>query len=524
MLERRLRWAGVAAALLLAGCDNFCETPGCTFTRAEWERVSGLANLPEQPPQDTSNKYEGNAAARALGQKFYFDARFSGGATLVDTLRRPVPYARAAPAGTAINISCATCHNPARAGTDVTSNPGHVSVGAGWYDVNSQPTVNAAYYEAIYWNGRNDSLWAQIIAVNESFVSMNSTRLNDFWVIADKYAAEYGAVFGAEYPLPTGPGTTLAELMAARDSMTGKCKLDSGGGCTTAGCRVASDGSCWPRFPLNGKPGSKSGCQSTDATEPFLDAYDCMDAADKATVTRAYVNFAKAIAAYESTLISRDADFDRWVAAGPESDLLSDAAKRGARLFVGKAACFECHDTPLFSDGAFHNIGVPQVGAAVPTEADCVVGSVCDCVAGANCLPWGAWDGFKKLNANGFKRTSAFSDAPTDTSHQRWYDLAALVAANDPSVNEMKGQWRTPGLRDVSLTGPYMHDGLYRTLEDVIWHYNAGGAPGGYPGVKAAQIKPLGLTDQDVSDLVAFLGTLDGAPLPASLVTSPVLP
>ncbi|HYV44665.1 MAG TPA: cytochrome-c peroxidase, partial [Myxococcaceae bacterium] len=178
MVERRLHWAGAVAALLLAGCDNLCETPGCLFTRAEWERVSSLSNLPEQPPQDTSNKYQANAAARALGQKFYFDARFSGNVTMVDTLRRPVPYARS-------NISCATCHNPTRAGTDATSNPGHVSVGAGWYDVNSQPTVNAAYYESIYWNGRNDSLWAQIVAVNESFVSMNSTRLNDFWWIMD---------------------------------------------------------------------------------------------------------------------------------------------------------------------------------------------------------------------------------------------------------------------------------------------------------------------------------------------------
>jgi cytochrome c peroxidase len=521
MHERRLRWAVAGAALLLLGCDNLCETPGCLFTAAEWGRVTELSNLPEHPPADPSNKYEGSAAAQALGQKFYFDPRFSGNVTLVDTLMRPVPYARAATG--AANISCATCHNPARAGTDVTSNPGHVSVGAGWYDVNSQPTVNAAYYDAIYWNGRNDSLWAQIVAVNESFVSMNSTRLNDFWWIMDKYAADYGAVFGAEYPLPTGPLTTLTALAAATNPTTGKCNLDGGGQCSTPGCRVASDGSCWPRFPRNGKPG-KAGCQSSDATEPFSDAFDCMDATDKTTVNRVYVNFAKAIAAYEATLISRDSDFDRWVTAGPESGLISDAAKRGARLFVGKAACFECHNTPLFSDSDFHNVGVPQVGAAVPTESDCVAGAVCDCVAGTNCLPWGAWDGLKKLNANGFKRTSAFSDSPTDTSHQRWYDLGALVAAKDPSVEDLKGQWRTPGLRDVSLTGPYMHNGLYRTLEDVIWHYNAGGAPSGYPGTKAVQVKPLGLSDQDVSDLVAFLGTLDGVPLPASLVTSPVLP
>ncbi|HEY8208937.1 MAG TPA: hypothetical protein VIG99_15710, partial [Myxococcaceae bacterium] len=337
--------------------------------------------------------------------------------------------------------------------------------------------------------------------------------------------SEYIGVFGLWFQLPAGPGTSLAELNGLTIGNTrGQCNLDAGGGCTAAGCRVASDGSCWPRFPRNGKPGSKAGCQSNDATEPFFDAYDCMDPADQAMVTRTYVNFAKAIAAYESRLISRDSAFDRFVEAGPGSTLISDAARRGARLFVGKAACYECHNTPLFSDSQFHNVGVPQVGAAVPTEADCVAGAVCDCVAGTNCLPWGAWDGLKKLKSNGFRRDGPFSDAPTDTSHQRFYDVAALVASNDESVADMKGQWRTPGLRDVALTGPYMHNGLFRTLEEVIWHYDGGGAPSGYAGTKSVRVKPLGLTEQEVSDLVAFLQALNGAPLPPSLVTSPVLP
>ena len=82
-----------------------------------------------------------------------------------------------------INISCATCHDPKRAGSDFTSAPNTVSIGAGWYDVNSEQTVNAAYYPLLYWNGRTDSLWAQAAQVSESGVSMNGTRLNTFWVI-----------------------------------------------------------------------------------------------------------------------------------------------------------------------------------------------------------------------------------------------------------------------------------------------------------------------------------------------------
>ena len=88
---------------------------------------------------------------------------------------------------------------------------------------------------------------------------------------------------------------------------------------------------------------------------------------------------------------------------------------------------------------------------------------------------------------------------------------------------DLVGQWRTPSLRDVALTAPYMHDGSLATLEDVIWHYNRGGAAesGERIGVPAAELRPLMLTDDEVSDLVAFLETLTGAPLSTSLITAP---
>lgn len=506
--------------------DSLCDVPGCEYSKEEWARIQSLANLPDPPP-DPSNALVGNEAAAKLGQKFYFDPAFSGAATNLDTLRRPTQYARPAAVstagaqfGNAINVSCATCHNPARAGSDFTSNPNHVSIGAGWYDVNSQQTVNAAYYDVIYWNGRVDSLWAQIVAVNESFVSMNSNRTKDAWRIADGYRAEYEALFGA-LPLT---GTSL-ELVNSLDPTTGQCKLVSGS-CPT-GCRdTLPDGTkgCFPRFPLQGKPGSKAGCQSTDKTEPFSDAFDCMDANDQKAITRIYVNFAKSIAAYEYKLISRNSNFDKWVNEGPDSTSLSPAARRGARLFVGKAGCIDCHNTPFLSDNGFHNIGVPQTGTAVPTEADCVAGSaVCDCVNGKACLPWGGYDGIKKLQGNGFRRTSTWSDDPTDTSRQRWYPTDADAAAQ-VLTDTVKGSWRTPSLRDVALTPPYMHNGLYRTLQEVVWHYNQGGASGGFPGTKAARLKPLYLSDGEQQDLVAFLQTLTGEPLPAELTTAPALP
>jgi cytochrome c peroxidase len=203
--------AGVVAALVLAaGCGPsvdkvLCGSADCVFTREEWQQLQSLAGLPEKPPDDPSNKYASNPKAAALGQKLYFDPRFSGNATLLDSLRRPTPYARSAK-GQPTNISCATCHDPARGGADFTSNPNHVSIGAGWYDVNSQQTVNAAYYGIIYWNGRNDSLWSQIVAVAESFVSMGSNRLKIAWLMKDKYEADYADLFTA-HPLPFATGS-----------------------------------------------------------------------------------------------------------------------------------------------------------------------------------------------------------------------------------------------------------------------------------------------------------------------------
>jgi cytochrome c peroxidase len=156
------RWLLLVALSSLTGCraidDLFCHGAGCDWTDEEWTRVKTLSPLLDPVP-DPSNVYDTNPDPEliALGQEFYFDPKFSGNATLVDSLGNPVPYARAAQ-GQPINIACATCHDPKRAGADFTSGPNTVSIGAGWYDVNGQQTLNAAQYPLLYWNGRSDSL------------------------------------------------------------------------------------------------------------------------------------------------------------------------------------------------------------------------------------------------------------------------------------------------------------------------------------------------------------------------------
>jgi cytochrome c peroxidase len=256
--------------------------------------------------------------------------------------------------------------------------------------------------------------------------------------------------------------------------------------------------------------------------------FDCMPKADQDAITRVLVNVAKALAAYEQRLVTGEAPFDRWVhevrdGKREEATAISSEARLGARLFVGKAACVDCHNTPLFSDNGFYNSAVLQTGLAVPTESDCPAGGVCDCTVnpgGKNCLPWGALDGFAKLRTGRFRRDSMFSDDPADSSRERY----SQMKLDDPQVvTQLKGAWRTPGLRNVALTAPYMHNGSIPTLEAIIQHYDEGGSPQA-PGAPNARIKRLFLSEQEKAALVAFMKSLTSASPPATLITPPVLP
>ena len=536
----------VSFVLVVTGCngladDLFCSDQGCGFNTREWGRITALSPLPSPPP-DRSNKYADNEAAVSLGHRLYYDTRLSGRATLQDTLGRPIHQARA-PLNQFINVSCATCHDPARGGGDHTSVPGHVSVGAGWYDVNGQQTLNAAHYPLLYWNGRTDSLWAQAAAVMESSVSMNGDRVAITRTILEHYRTEYQAVFGGDPvpALPTGEeAENLRKVLRRPETGTGPC-TGTPPACP-AGCQTKTDhtglAACWPTLPLHGKagrdptrctlggPGVAPVGEAPFPKEPFDDQFDCLDPAARDAINKVWINVSKAIAAYERKLVSRNSAFDRFVAEGAEASppAISETAQRGLKLFVGKASCIDCHSGPLLSDGGFHNIGVPQTGAGVPSEIECRVPRFCDCARtdknAESCLPWGFEDGLAKLKAGSLlRRDGVFSDDPTagTTSHGAFYKMAAS--------DQRRGAWRTPSLRDVAITGPYMHTGVYRTLEEVVWHYDQGGEIG-EGGLKAPELKPLFLSARERSDLVAFLKTLTGRPDPGSerLYTPPLDP
>jgi cytochrome c peroxidase len=169
-------------------------------------------------------------------------------------------------------------------------------------------------------------------------------------------------------------------------------------------------------------------------------------------------HIAEAIAAFERTIVSQNSAFDKYVMG--DKGAMNEAAARGLDLFKGKARCILCHNGPNFTDNKFHNLGVPQAGLL-------------------------------KEDLGRYMVTRAEKD---------------------------KGAFKTPTLRSVVETAPYMHDGVFKTLEEVIDFLDQGG--GANPNLSPL-MKPLGLTAEEKADLIAFLKALTGAPLSISMPKLP---
>ncbi len=159
-------------------------------------------------------------------------------------------------------------------------------------------------------------------------------------------------------------------------------------------------------------------------------------------------SLASALAAYVRTLETSDTPFDRWMQDKPGG--MNQAAVRGRQIFMTRGRCFDCHFSPDFTGDEFRNVGL--------------------------------------YNGKNLKDTGRFAITR---------DSADL------------GKFKVPGLRNVALTAPYMHNGMFRTLEEVIDFYDA---PDKFVSDAIARdtllARPLGLTAQEKSDLKAFLEAL----------------
>jgi len=423
--------------LLLASVTNCSESddPESSFSDEEMSIIEEMSPLPPVP-DDPTNKYADDAAAAKLGQRFFFEKGYSGALTIGDDGEN----GSEGEVGDTGKVGCVSCHQPRADFSDKRSQPGNVSLGVKYTTRNAPALVNVAFYEYYGWGGKQDSLWTQASLSPESSSNTGGDRCGYSRNLFKKYADEYEEVFGEA--LPEGLGT---------DEYPTSCK---------------------PK-----KPDDPDG------------AWEEMTDEQRLTINTIMANSGKAIAAYERLLISDDAPFDRFVAG--DDDAISVAAKRGLRLFIGKAACVDCHSGPTFSDNEFYNTGVPQKGPNVPEE------------------DLGRAKDLDSAKGHEFNTGSVYSDNPKLGKKK----LDALKVEDDDL-----GAFRTKALRNVEHTAPYMHTGAFETLEEVVDFYSDGGVKSGFVGEKTSKMQPLNLSDDEKADLVEFLLTLTGKPLPDTLL------
>ena len=200
------------------------------------------------------------------------------------------------------------------------------------------------------------------------------------------------------------------------------------------------------------------------------------------------ITLGRALAEYQRALLSADAPFDRWYFGG-DADSLGESAKRGFGLFV-ESGCSGCHQLrdgyAHFTDDDFHNTGLGFQAAMRPQRLQLAPGVFVDLDDGAPIA----------------RRSDLGRYEATGRTEHRW-------------------QFRTPSLRNVAVTAPYMHDGSLATLAEVIDFYDAGGVPN--EGLDP-RIRPLRLDSQQKEDLVAFLESLNGSNLDALAADARTVP
>jgi cytochrome c peroxidase len=445
-------WTVLVFGPLATGCGAFCGDEECRlFTEHEWDYVETLSPLPD-PPADPTNRFSQDPAAATLGHKLFVETRYSTPLKVASSLGA---------VGDSAKVACASCHlGPSF--VDTRSVPNNLSVGVSWTTKNAPALVNNVYYRWHNWHGNKGSLWDQASFSPETGTNTAGDRCGYAHMLWDHYRDEYNAVF-TDTPLSDRLG--LASTSA--DAIPAKCKPKSSA--------TAPDGA-WEMFAA----ADQAAGRAPDATQNLVLQIMC--------------NQGKAVAAYESRLVSRNAPFDRYVAG--DDDAISTKAKYGLRLFVGKASCVSCHSGPFFTDQKFHNIGVAQSGSNVPA------------------MDQGRIDGIKEPPKNPCRPNGPFSDDPSVD----WLD--DLVQDNEAD----RGAFRTATLRNIAETAPYMHAGQLLSLRDVVKFYNNGGNYSGFSGVKDIRMRPLGLTDEEIDQLVEFLYTLTGEPVPSDLTIAPILP
>jgi cytochrome c peroxidase len=440
----RMQWLGRGSALaaLIAGAG--CSAAGDDhdgFSSQEWKAIQAIQPLATPAPLNPFNKKALDPGLVRLGQKLFVDTDMAEPITVANN-----PAGKMGETG---KVSCASCHDTKGYFVDTRIDPTTgarfaTSFGLGAAGKRATPgMLNEGYYDWLGWAGRDDSLTMRGVAVATATASQ--TVLIHY--IYNKYKNEYNELF-PETPLPDA--------------------LDP----------AAPDAARFPTASLR----PKASMAAPDGKFEMM-----ISLADQQLIFQFMFNMGRVYEAYSRALETHGSAFERYV---KDSDFgaLSPEAKHGLKLFIGKAACNDCHNGPALTDNLFHNVGVPQPPGVLDT------GRMADLVVTKDSIYNGA---------------GPFSDDP---------EAGKRKLATMPAITEaMNGQYRTPTLLNIAETHPYFHTGQTRTLAEVVDHYNKGGAAADFSGAKDIKMQPLGLTDGEKADLVVFLQTLTGV-VPPDLI------
>ena len=343
-------------------------------------RILALGPWPPPPVRDPSNRVSGQPAAIAFGAALFRDARLSRDGRL----------------------SCAGCHQPARAFSDGLARAEGLQPGLR----NTLALANVGQQRWFGWDGANDNLWAQ----------------------------------------------SLRPLLDAREM-----------------------GSSLPQIAATVR-------READLREAYRQVFGQAPGGDDERIA---VDIAKALAAWQETLLTPRTPFDDFRDAVARGDRAAAAAypvaaQRGLALFLGRGRCYVCHGGPTFSHGEFSDIGMPFFIAKGEVDP-------------------GRHGGIQALQRSRYNLLGPFND-----------DAARSTATSTRHVrleHRHYGEFKVPRLRDLARTAPYMHDGSLKTLREVLRHYSELDENRLHADGERILV-PLRLSDQETEDLLAFLDSL----------------
>jgi cytochrome c peroxidase len=446
----------IAASSALAACG---EVDG--FTQDQWDQIKKMEPLAgDPPPNPFNNRYNDDTLAK-LGQMLFFDK------DVAEAIKVAGPSGNI---GDIRKVACVTCHSTEYF---IDARPGPISEGISYLTTNTGDMLNLAWYDWTLSTGRFDSLVEHGAAV----WGTSATPIAQARFVFLKYQAEYDAAF-PDAPLDPRLGLPTTDPNSV--------------------------------YPLTGGP--KSSSSAPDGPFEMMP----QDAQDNISQIRA--NLGRLFDTYPRMLLTPESPFQKYVRDRDFSQL-SPAAKLGLGLFIGKAACNECHTGPTLTDNQFHNVGAPALDfipgtttAIAPNRGRAgVMQAILTNLATVQANPAAPiFNGAGKYSDNqalGLQRLLAVQ--AEDQQHCVTRDPKTMACTlYDESL---EGAFRTMSLLNVAQTAPYFHSGTVTSLEDVVQQYNAGGSPpGSYVGTVSPKIRPLLLTDVEVSELVEFLGTLTG--------------